>query len=104
MGRPCQPKNFPPIAVGPQNRNGAGIHRPHFNLCGAKGNRTPDLLDANETRYQLRYSPLYRKQRLPVPVRHIKTELLTGRSGQVIVARHPGIFQVLEDRILVVDV
>lgn len=25
--------------------------------CGAKGNRTPDLLDANETRYQLRYSP-----------------------------------------------
>ena len=27
-------------------------------LCGAKGNRTPDLLDANETRYQLRYSPL----------------------------------------------
>jgi hypothetical protein len=26
-------------------------------LCGAKGNRTPDLLDANETRYQLRYSP-----------------------------------------------
>ena len=25
---------------------------------GAKGNRTPDLLDANETRYQLRYSPL----------------------------------------------
>ena len=27
---------------------------------GAKGNRTPDLLDANETRYQLRYSPLYR--------------------------------------------
>ena len=28
--------------------------------CGAKGNRTPDLLDANETRYQLRYSPLCR--------------------------------------------
>lgn len=25
---------------------------------GAKGNRTPDLLDANETRYQLRYSPV----------------------------------------------
>ena len=25
--------------------------------CGAEGNRTPDLLDANETRYQLRYSP-----------------------------------------------
>ena len=26
-------------------------------LCGAKGNRTPDLLDANESRYQLRHSP-----------------------------------------------
>jgi hypothetical protein len=25
---------------------------------GAKGIRTPDLLDANETRYQLRHSPL----------------------------------------------
>ena len=24
---------------------------------GAKGNRTPDLLDANESRYQLRHSP-----------------------------------------------
>ena len=31
-----------------------------FKLCGARENRTPDLLDANETRYQLRYSPLYR--------------------------------------------
>jgi len=31
------------------------LKRPHFG--GAKGNRTPDLLDANETRYQLRYSP-----------------------------------------------
>ncbi len=27
-------------------------------MRGAKGNRTPDLLDANETRYQLRYSPV----------------------------------------------
>ena len=26
--------------------------------CGAKGIRTPDLLIANETRYQLRHSPL----------------------------------------------
>ena len=24
---------------------------------GAEGNRTPDLLDANESRYQLRHSP-----------------------------------------------
>ena len=29
----------------------------HTDSGGAKGNRTPDLLDANETRYQLRYSP-----------------------------------------------
>jgi hypothetical protein len=28
------------------------------NSGGAKGIRTPDLLDANETRYQLRHSPL----------------------------------------------
>lgn len=27
-------------------------------MRGAAGNRTPDLLDANEARYQLRYSPL----------------------------------------------
>ena len=26
--------------------------------CGAKGIRTPDLLIANETRYQLRHSPM----------------------------------------------
>ena len=28
--------------------------------CGARENRTPDLLDANESRYQLRHSPLCR--------------------------------------------
>ena len=27
-------------------------------LSGAEGNRTPDLLDANESRYQLRHSPM----------------------------------------------
>ena len=26
-------------------------------LCGAKGIRNPDLLDAKESRYQLRHSP-----------------------------------------------
>ena len=30
---------------------------------GAEGIRTPDLLIANETRYQLRHSPLVRKER-----------------------------------------
>jgi hypothetical protein len=28
-----------------------------FDIGGAKGTRTPDLLVANETRYQLRHSP-----------------------------------------------
>ena len=33
-------------------------HRPgHSRWGGAEGNRTPDLLDANESRYQLRHSP-----------------------------------------------
>jgi hypothetical protein len=32
-------------------------------LSGAEGNRTPDLLDANETRYQLRYSPLLKARK-----------------------------------------
>ena len=30
--------------------------------CGAEGIRTPDLLIANETRYQLRHSPLMRQE------------------------------------------
>jgi hypothetical protein len=34
-----------------------------FALSGAEGNRTPDLLDANETRYQLRYSPFEEARR-----------------------------------------
>lgn len=32
-------------------------HWPRLSGRGAKGNRTPDLLDANESRYQLRHSP-----------------------------------------------
>ena len=31
--------------------------RVDFDIGGAKGTRTPDLLVANETRYQLRHSP-----------------------------------------------
>jgi hypothetical protein len=35
------------------------VQRPELRKRGgAKGIRTPDLLDANETRYQLRHSPL----------------------------------------------
>ncbi len=37
---------------------GTGVNDvPRLDKCGAEGNRTPGLLIANETRYQLRYSP-----------------------------------------------
>lgn len=59
-----------PVGCGDQNCCGptadpvSALTSPHRSdlliTGGAKGNRTPDLLDANETRYQLRYSPLYR--------------------------------------------
>src|ERR1700694_2744161 len=45
------------------NNTAVGLDRPlSFRndlrlYSGAKGNRTPDLLDANESRYQLRHSP-----------------------------------------------
>ena len=39
------------------------LWRAALTWCGAEGNRTPDLLDANETRYQLRYSPADLRQR-----------------------------------------
>ncbi|GLY64210.1 hypothetical protein Atai01_08290 [Amycolatopsis taiwanensis] len=56
-----QPRRLRPVAVlrcctnvkGPVRRSRTGP----LTCCGAEGNRTPDLLDANETRYQLRYSP-----------------------------------------------
>ena len=35
-------------------------------ICGAEGTRTPDPLDANEVRYQLRYSP-WNVPRVPRP-------------------------------------
>ena len=58
-----------------------------FGECGAKGIRTPDLLIANETRYQLRHSPRYRMMLAPlsgpVPTRHSPTALglWTSSSG-----------------------
>ncbi len=71
---------------------------------GAKGNRTPDLLDANETRYQLRYSPLV-SGRLPAGARLAETgDLLPGRPRQVEVTGERNLIEVLEDRVLVVDV
>lgn len=53
---------MPPVTlkmVMPTNRHkiNAGIGGAQGLSGGAEGNRTPDLLDANEARYQLRYSP-----------------------------------------------
>ena len=66
---------------------------------GAKGNRTPDLLDANESRYQLRHSPWSVAGYQPTPL------LLAGRPRQI--EATPGVgnlVEVLECRVLVVDV
>src|SRR5690606_15059326 len=46
----CESSTPPPRRRKASGSDGAG--------SGAEGNRTPDLLVANETRYQLRYSPL----------------------------------------------
>jgi hypothetical protein len=43
----------------------AGQNR--YRLGGAEGIRTPDLLIANETRYQLRHSPKCEEKLPPVP-------------------------------------
>ena len=63
---------------------------------GAEGNRTPDLLDANETRYQLRYSPSRSAPSLAVDGR-----LLADRPT---VARLERGLQLVKHRILVVEV
>ena len=62
--------------------------------CGAAGNRTPDLLDANEARYQLRYSPL-------VVLREHNSPLLTYRTPVGQVAR---LVEFVEGGVFVVDV
>jgi hypothetical protein len=51
--------------------NGLG-QRPHFCAWwpvtgGAKGTRTPGLLDANQTLFQLSYSPMYLQTSVPAP-------------------------------------
>ena len=49
--------------------------RPTFDVGGAKGIRTPDLLVANETRYQLRHSPADR----PAADQHADFTIATRR-------------------------
>ncbi len=64
--------------------------------CGAEGNRTPDLLDANETRYQLRYSPPRCAESLAAG-----QQLLADRPA---IGRLKGGPQLVEDRIFVIAV
>ena len=55
----------PPDTRVPRHRGGADVVPL---LGGAEGNRTPDLLIANETRYQLRHSPkVYRRLQTVAP-------------------------------------
>ena len=74
---------------------------------GAKGIRTPDLLDANESRYQLRHSPWSvaqaTSQRATAETGRRGGDLLAGRPRQVVIVGRRGVIEVLEDRVLVVD-
>src|SRR5690349_14039794 len=77
------------------------------NSCGAKGIRTPDLLDANESRYQLRHSPWSVAQATSespaVETGRPTAGLLARRPRQVVLARRRRVLEVLEGRILVID-
>ena len=48
---------------------------------GAAGNRTPDLFDANEARYQLRYSPIARETLREPSARIAADRALPSRHG-----------------------
>src|SRR6478609_10652415 len=72
-------------------------------LCGAKGIRTPDLLDANESRYQLRHSPLI-ASRLPANQRQPETSGSLPRGArEVEFPGERGVVEMLEHRVFVVD-
>ena len=62
---------------------------------GAEGNRTPDLLIANEALYQLSYSPIPRVAAAPVARgrRRARTMLMTPsevKRGRLILSRSAG--------------
>ena len=71
-----------------------GCFRPR-RFGGAEGNRTPDLLDANESRYQLRHSPS-----CPNGLAKTISRSLTGRAT---VSPRLGVTQVVQLRVLVVE-
>src|ERR1700761_5794309 len=74
---------------------------------GAKGIRTPDLLDANESRYQLRHSPWSVAQATSespaAETGSCRARLLTGPPREVVAGGRRRVVQVLEVRVLVVD-
>ena len=62
-----------PISITPSRRLLSG--------GGAKGIRTPDLLVANETRYQLRHSPADRPGRSARRLYHRRAPIPLARKG-----------------------
>ncbi len=59
----------------------------NFKYGGAKGGRTPDLLIANETLYQLSYGPTPDAVKITWPFRNCKPRLvalsLTAQAGKL---------------------
>ena len=78
------------LGVVPHRRNaerpGSRVPRTRAVQSGAEGNRTPDLLDANETRYQLCYSPLVRQEAYQLPANRLRgvptRRRRDGRAGR----------------------
>ncbi len=92
------------FTAGKQVRATAGSANP---FGGAKGIRTPDLLDANESRYQLRHSPWSVAQATSrgavAETDRNAADLLARRAWQVVVARRWAVVEVFEDGVFVVD-
>ncbi len=78
--------------------------RQHANRGGAKGNRTPDLLDANESRYQLRHSPVIPVAQVTSPGPPTGNRSLPRGARQVEVPGERRVLEMFEGGILVIDV
>ena len=84
------------MACGSHNDTVATTKPQVTNGGGAEGNRTPDLLDANETRYQLRYSPPWCAESLAAGRRLLADRATVGRLKCRL--------QLVEDRVFVIEV
>ncbi len=69
---------------------------------GAEGNRTPDLLDANESRYQLRHSPAAADGRR-APTSDVEGSSQSLPHGAAVTAR-AGVGEVVQAGVLIVEV